>query len=208
MKRRAFMMGAVCSSLMRGAHASPLTTPLKEAQALNGHSFRIDAVEYRLSDIAAPLHVTASPHAQRSTAVLSDLLRAGVEELRETAPPDRWNRKVVIASRFSEGGEKISLQSDLLARGAAWVQPETTEETFIAQFLKTEAEARKKDAGLWVEPAYSVCDALDANSCVGAYRLVEGIVKKTASPRSRTYLNFGDDYRTDFTATLKKSARP
>ena len=198
MRRRTFLSAAI--SLPLSARAAQTDA---EAVALTGASFRIGPIEYRLADIEAPALLTSSPHAQRSQSALADLLRLGVDELREAAPPDRWARKIVVASRFTPEGEKISLQNALLSRGAVWVQPKTDERGLIDEFLTLEAQARADRAGLWGEAAYAPCDAADANGCVGAFRLIEGVVKKTASPQSRTYLNFGDDYRTDFTATVK-----
>ena len=46
--------------------------------------------------------------------------------------------------------------------------------------------------------------ALDAPQ---AYQIIEGKVRKAASHKNVIYLNFGDDWRTDFTLGIKPSAR-
>jgi sensor domain CHASE-containing protein len=42
---------------------------------------------------------------------------------------------------------------------------------------------------------------------VDSLQLVEGIVTSTADVRGRVYLNFGADYRTDFTVAIAKKHR-
>jgi hypothetical protein len=37
---------------------------------------------------------------------------------------------------------------------------------------------------------------------MGSFQIIEGAVKDTARVRGRVYLNFGEDYRTDFTASI------
>ncbi|MBF0393872.1 MAG: thermonuclease family protein, partial [Alphaproteobacteria bacterium] len=68
-------------------------------------------------------------------------------------------------------------------------------------------EARAEARGLWAEPAYRPSRAEGMRARDAAYHLVEGRVVKVAETRGKTYLNFGADWRTDFTVTLDAAAR-
>jgi len=42
---------------------------------------------------------------------------------------------------------------------------------------------------------------------VDSFQIVEGLVISTAQVRGQTYLNFGSDYRTDFTVSIARKYR-
>lgn len=73
----------------------------------------------------------------------------------------------------------------------------------MRELLAHEREGMTRDRGLWTNPAYRVRWA-DAPQRLmrlrNSFQLVEGTVRKVAVTRSRVYLNFGDDWRSDFTA--------
>jgi hypothetical protein len=57
---------------------------------------------------------------------------------------------------------------------------------------------------------FRVRDAADLDSLDGllySFQIVEGRVEDVAESRGRIYLNFGEDWRTDFTATVAPSDR-
>lgn len=99
-----------------------------------------------------------------------------------------------------------TIQEILVAAGAVRVRPEGDDHAFIERLLAIEAEARAAKRGLWGEWRYRVFDAENADGAVGAFNLVDGTVLTAVSRSGRLYLNFGADYRTDFTATAKPSA--
>ena len=81
-----------------------------------------------------------------------------------------------------------------------------------AQWLGLEAEARAEGRGLWSDAYYAVRSAEDLPNeleqlSLGRFLIVEGAVADVAVVRNRTYLNFGADWRSDFTATLSPEAR-
>ncbi len=65
-------------------------------------------------------------------------------------------------------------------------------------------EARAARRGLWTLPRWQVRDA--ATCCsdgdIGQFVLVRGVVKTASRGKDSWYLNFGDDYRTDFTIEI------
>mgnify|MGYP003650444725 CR=1 FL=1 len=72
--------------------------------------------------------------------------------------------------------------------------------------LTLEAEARAGGVGLWADPAFQVRDTDPDRLAqdIGTVQLVEGRVLEVTRLRSgRTYVNFGLDYRTDFTVLIE-----
>ena len=215
MNRRRFLASSSFAAL------APLSTQAEEVVealsgewkgliVLTGDSFRIGDQEYKLVDIAAPaakepdfsdMHL----YANESEYALRSLIPLGADEIREVDAPDRWGRKIVIPSTFDGYEGMKSFQEYLISDGAAWVLPQSDEYEFIKTLLREEEKARRVNAGLWQSNAYRVLGAVEAEKGMDQYRLVEGVVLKTAQRKDYTYLNFGADYKTDFTATVRTS---
>ncbi|MBI1365972.1 MAG: hypothetical protein GC153_08450 [Alphaproteobacteria bacterium] len=197
MIRRRFIQCFVCASIIGPARADNF------AEAINGDAFIEDGVETHLVDIVAPRVLPESdPYGKEAKAALQTLLALTPLEHDKLWKRDRWGRK---AGRVyvDVGGVRRSLQELLVSAGAARVLPEDDDAEFIRRLLKLEIEARVSHRGLWANPRYRVFDALKARGAVGAFNIVEGVVEKTYSGRGRVYLNFGKDYRTDFTVTVR-----
>lgn len=173
--------------------------------ALRADLFTDGDGEVRLADIIAPdpagLGGWPQPYAKEAQAGLARLL-AGQVRIEALAPPDRWGRR--IARVLDADG--VSLQEKLTAEGAVRVRPESADDAFIRRLLDRESEARAARRGLWRLSAYRIRNADDASDAVGGFHLVEGAVLAAVKHGGRIYLNFGEDFRTDFTATAKSVA--
>lgn len=79
---------------------------------------------------------------------------------------------------------------------------------WVARRRGREARARAAKRGLWAHPAFAV-RAADRVSFAdaGTFQLVQGRVRDVAEVGGRTYLNFGPDWRTDFTVTIAEQDR-
>jgi hypothetical protein len=63
--------------------------------------------------------------------------------------------------------------------------------------------AREAQAGLWANAAYATRSVTDAGKLLryrNSYQIVEGSVVHVKAAKTRTYLDFGPDWRTDFSA--------
>lgn len=172
--------------------------------ALSGDRFVGGDAEYRLADILAPPFYTlgeARPvYFSWSRSALQDLLNGAAPILTEVAAPSRWGVKAVVAT--SAAGDDFA--EALVGAGAARVAPQTDDLARIDNLLALEGRARRAARGLWAHDAYRVRranDLDDAAGAIGEFCLLEGTVRRAAAARARVYLNFGDDYRTDFTAS-------
>lgn len=122
---------------------------------------------------------------------------------------DRYGRRVIHA--FSASEPKQWLQSAMIEAGHARVSALPGEATCLRELFLLEAVARAKRVGLWANPAYDIRAARDPRtlaSLIGTFQLVEGWVSSVSRRRNTVYLNFGRDWRWDFTAAidLRRSA--
>lgn len=105
-----------------------------------------------------------------------------------------------------ENGDGASLQQLLLAVGWALVDPSSapTMEGAIDAMLALEDRARLAGRGIWKNKAARPKPADDLSAWVGTRQLVEGRVRRVSETDRYVYLNFGNDWRTDFTTRLDR----
>jgi hypothetical protein len=76
----------------------------------------------------------------------------------------------------------------------------------IPEMLALERRARSARRGIWRRGFYAIRSDGDAGRFIGSFQLVEGRIRKVAIVKGRGYLNFGSDWRTDFTISITRSA--
>lgn len=116
-------------------------------------------------------------------------------------------RGVTSGSMTRVDGSDVATQ--LVANGLARVQPLQGDLTVAAKLLPLEASARDRKLGLWsdsADPAFAVATPETAGRLLNTFGIVEGTVVNAAAAKGRYYLNFGPDWKTDFTAELSKPA--
>jgi hypothetical protein len=142
----------------------------------------------------------------RAPQSFADEARAAITGMVKTAqltvsslPPriDRHNRLRVQAFAGSSW-----IQMVLVARGLARVSiaPDRTE--CATELFAAEAQARAAGRGVWAAPAYAVRSPSTVRNDAGTFQIVEGRVVNASVKSGRAYLNFGKDWRTDFTVTV------
>jgi endonuclease YncB( thermonuclease family) len=115
---------------------------------------------------------------------------------------DRHGR--VLAHLVREDG--LWLQGEMLARGMARVYTFEDNRAVAAAMYALERQARAGRLGIWAHPFYRVLADGEADRHIGTFQLVEGRVLEAALVRGQGYLNFGADWRTDFTVAVPKRA--
>ena len=114
---------------------------------------------------------------------------------------DRYDR--VRGQIFNGDSAEPWLQRALLARGLARVDIAPDRGECADELYAAEAQARAARIGLWSVPAYAVRTPDNVGRDVGTFQIVEGTVKNADLKNGRAYLNFGADWRTDFTVTIE-----
>jgi endonuclease YncB( thermonuclease family) len=120
---------------------------------------------------------------------------------------DRHGR--LLAHLYATGaqGAERWIQGALLEQGMARVYSFADNRALVAEMLALERTARAGRRGIWTNPFYAVRDAEAAGGHLGTFQLIEGRVLEAAVVRGRAYLNFGADWREDFTVTLAPAVR-
>ena len=205
-RRRGFLLGGAAAIAAPGLGAPTRSAAADGYAALSGDRFVQGDAEYRLADITAPPLYTLDGerpvYFEESKAALQDLLDSHGAVMTDLAAPSRWGVKTVAAA----GGPGGDFAAALVGAGAARVAPQTDDLARIDALLAAERKARREGRGLWAHDAYRVRRANDLDDAAGAtggYCLFEGTVRRAAQARSRHYLNFGDDYRNDVTASAR-----
>lgn len=116
---------------------------------------------------------------------------------------DRYNR--LLAHLHDSAGTWI--QGELLRRGMARVYSFKDNRAVVAEMLAIERTARAAERGIWRHPFYRIRQADAVRRDIGSFQVVEGTVRAVAARRKYTYLNFGEDWRSDFTIAVPARAR-
>ena len=98
------------------------------------------------------------------------------------------------------------VQGEMLRAGMARVYSFADNRALVAEMLALEREARAARRGIWADPFYVVRNPDSLERDLDSFQLVEGRVADVAVVRGRAYLNFGANWRTDFTIALAPAA--
>ena len=205
-------LGCLCAGTAQAAPFPPCASavevaniPLTQVEP-NGMLVTDDGRAVRLEGLLLP--AGTRDHApqylkQQALSALSELTHGHLANLNAKPPKeDRYGRlraQVFVA----DDAKGVWIQTEMLARGLARVSimPDRTE--CSAALYAAESAARAQHVGIWTLSAYSVRPASDVPwSDLGTFQIVEGKVTSAALRGGRAYLNFGDDWKTDFTVTI------
>ena len=170
-----------------------------------------DHQEVRLVGALAPRSPDLSPSAQpwlaeeeAAAALRALVLGRSVSLATSGRATDRYGRK--LAHLFVErDGERMWVQGELLTSGHARVYGLPGSYACMRELLAHERVARDDGTGLWGNAAYAVRAAPQARELMrrrNSYEIVAGAVAEVAVTKARTYINFGADWRNDFTAGI------
>jgi len=180
------------------------------ATAIDGDTLRLeDGRELRLTGLRAP---KAGPRADaRERAFAAEATRflaalaAGQDVTLAIGGLAQDRRGRVLAQATTLAG--VWLQGAVLGAGLARVETFADNRARAAEMLAIEAAARAAGRGLWADPRFRVLEAAEAERLVDGYHLVEGRVQRVTERRDRLYLDFGPDWRRDFTVSIIRRER-
>jgi hypothetical protein len=101
------------------------------------------------------------------------------------------------------------VQGELLRAGYARAYGLPQSSACLSELIQYEAVGRRARLGLWSELAYAERAAYRTRELMrarGTYQLVTGRVARVETAGGRTYLNFGADWREDFTVGIAAAA--
>jgi endonuclease YncB( thermonuclease family) len=180
----------------------------KAVSVIDGDTLVLDTgQEVRLVGLQAP----KLPLGRRGFAAwpLADEAKAALERLavgrrltlhhggRKT---DRHRR---ILAHLADAESGLWIQGALLEQGMARVYTFKDNRSVIPEMLALERAARAARRGIWSHPYYAVRTPDTADRDIDSFHLVEGTVHAVAERKGKTFLNFGADWRSDFTVLVE-----
>ena len=183
-------------------------------QVVDGETLKLDdgstvrlagIITPRAPDSASELSVWAPGDEAR--AALEKLVLGQSVDITFAGPRgDRYGR--TLAQVFmTSNNKRVWVQGEMLSSGHARSFGLIGATDCQDELLSHERLAFQAQTGLWANAAYQVRSA-DSTLELMRYRhtlqLVEGVVAEVAEAKGRVYLNFGSDWRTDFTAGIEK----
>lgn len=120
-------------------------------------------------------------------------------------PRDRYNR--LLAHVYLKHG--IWYNAALVDAGMGYVRGYADNALHVEELLKREDIARKTQKGMWKTKRWQPHPALAPfrDDMIGYFYVVEGKVTNAAIIKGTTYLNFDEDWRTDFTVEIPADVR-
>lgn len=203
------------------AHSTSCTLPPgngtgerhKVVSVVDGDTIRLsDRSEVRMVGIQAP----KLPLGRKGFVAwpLADEARDAAEEIAGNgrvilwsggAAMDRHGRRLAHTYVETSAASPVWFQGEMLRRGLARVYTFPDNRACVDDLLNAEAAAREDKLGMWALETYRVMEAGEIARLTareGSYELVEGRVLEAKIIKGRAYLNFGTDYREDFTVTI------
>lgn len=209
----------VATAMPLGADIARAACDLKDAgkativEILNPESLLLeDGRAIRLVGTLAPRTETRWAQAMglndKIAAALNDRLLGKEVALRiATRERDRYGRLLTHVF-VGNTDSPVWVQEELVRDGLAMVYSFADNRDCVRELQAAERAARESGAGFWEQGVFRVRDAGDLDSLDGlaySFQIIEGRVTDVAESRGRIYLNFGEDWRTDFTATVAPS---
>ncbi|MDP9196632.1 MAG: thermonuclease family protein [Pseudomonadota bacterium] len=181
------------------------------AEVIDGDTVRLsDGREVRLTGIQAPKlplgrkDFPVWPLAPEAKQALESLVLDRTVELRTgEATMDRWGRALVHLYR----DDGLWIQGEMLRQGWARVYSFPDNRVLVDDMLVLEKQARGRGLGIWALDHYAVRPADEVTGKdFHAFLVAEGRVVKAAAVKGQVFLNFGHDWRTDFTVVIPRPA--
>lgn len=181
-------------------------------EVIDGDTVRLDdGREVRLVGLQAPKLPLGRkgfaewPLAETARQALAELTQGRTVRLAYGgARLDRHRR--ALAHLFTDADTWV--QGEMLGRGLARVYTFPDNRALAAEMLSREAAARDQGKGIWGHPFYRLRTAETVGRDDGTFQIVEARVLKAARVRDRVFLNFGRDWRDDFTVAIEADNLP
>ena len=181
--------------------------PARVAAVVDGDTVVLDdGRQVRLVGIQAPKLPLGRPNfptwplAEDAKAALEEMALGRTVRLRlAPTPQDRHGRVLAHLTDIDSG---LWMQGEMLTRGLARVYTFPDNRALGGELLALERQARSDGQGIWGLPYYALRTADNVRHDAGTFQIVEGRVLESARVKKRIYLNFGADWRSDFTIKI------
>ena len=172
---------------------SPLTMKLD-----NGDIVRLSSLH--LTDYTPD---NAGPFALTALKILKDMLEGQTVVIYQTKNKDlgRTNRMGHSLAHIARKSDGAWVQGILVGLGLTQVKTSQRNADMAAQLYALEQAARKSKDGIWAEDTV-ILNHTEAGEHLNSFQIVEGKIESAALKKNRIYLNFGRNWRDDFTVSI------
>lgn len=141
--------------------------------------------------------------------VLGDMLVGKSINLYQTKGSDlgRTNRMGHHIGHIQRREDEIWAQGALLELGLARVRTTKRNPEMAEQMYALEQKARSEKLGLWEIPDFQIHTPDNAKKHIGGFQIIEGKIESAALKNNRIYLNFGLNWKDDFTVSITTTDR-
>lgn len=177
---------------------TPQTLKLSNGEIVNLTGIRLPdyTVEY------------VGPFAQTTFKILKDMVEGQEMNMYRTKDQKtgRKNRLGHSLAHLEKQQDKAWVQGTLVRLGLVQARPTLYNPEMAAQLYALEAQARAEKLGIWSSEV-AILTPDDAQNKINSFQIVEGRIRSAAIKQNRIYLNFGHNWRTDFTVTVAPENR-
>ena len=181
----------------------------------DGDSFTLSSgLRVKLASIDAPRlpnrprNQQGWPYARRAKSRLSELIAGKrVQLYYDNQRRDRYGRAIAHIYRLDDQSQRqLWVQEAMLLAGLARVNIWPNESHNPEPLYAAETLARDKRRHIWGDEFYAIRSPEPHSlvQFVDTVQIVEGYILSAANVRGRVYLNFGADYKSDFTVVVDK----
>ncbi len=147
----------------------------------------------------------AGEFAEITHTILKDMLLGQTVTLHQTPTKDlgRMNRMGHYLMHVERQADHSWVQGTLIGLGLARARTGQRNPQMAKQMLGLEELARWEKIGIWEDDTgYKILTPEEAEEHIRSFAIVRGTVRSTSTKASRIYLNFGTDWKTDFTVSI------
>lgn len=170
----------------------------------NGYVVRLTGLNFPDYDFTGE---RTGPFALMSMHILRDMLEGQEVEIYQTRRKDlgRTNQMGHALAHLVRKSDGAWVQGALVRLGLALAQTSQRNPEMAAQLYALEGQAREEKIGLWEEER--IWPAEKAGDHLNSFAIIEGTIESAAMKKNRVYLNFGGNWRDDFTVSIAPEDR-
>jgi micrococcal nuclease len=186
----------------QAAHAGAVTTSATVIRVVDGDTVELDnGQRVRLLGIDTP--EKGEPMANEASDMLRQLIGSGPVKLISCQEKDPYDRLLSIVWVGN-----VNVNMALIREGMAFPLLIGPCGVPVAdEVLEGASDAARASKGLYSGEVIKIVSHLDADTLIGSRAMVRGNILSIHKGRKAWHLNFGDDYRTDFTVVLFEQGR-
>lgn len=173
---------------------NPLTLKLED-----GRFIHLAGLDFPDLDFYEPGDLTIT-----AVEILNDFLKGRHVVIYQTSSKDsgRINRMGHHIAHITRHDKEVWIQGMLISLGLARVRTTEYNPDMANQMLQLEEKARTNKDGLWGMEQYKILTPNQAEQHIGSFQIVEGVIKNVSRQNNTIYMNFGGNWRDDFTISL------